>query len=99
MRILVGLLGLGLMACTTTTQRPGERFWEALRPHCGQAFAGRLVEGTEPTGAAIGAQRLVMDVRSCSSDEIRIPFHVGGDRSRTWVITRTTSGVRLKHDH
>jgi hypothetical protein len=40
-----------------------------------------------------------MHVRSCSDDEIRIPFHVGEDRSRTWVITRTAGGLRLKHDH
>jgi hypothetical protein len=30
---------------------------------------------------------------------VRIPFHVGANRSRTWVLTRTASGVRLKHDH
>ena len=40
-----------------------------------------------------------MHVRECSDREIRIPFHVGADRSRTWVITRTGSGLRLKHDH
>ena len=28
-----------------------------------------------------------------------MPFHVGSNRSRTWVITRTTGGLRLKHDH
>jgi hypothetical protein len=33
-----------------------------------------------------------------------IPFHVQGedgtwDRSRTWLITRTATGLRLKHDH
>lgn len=40
-----------------------------------------------------------MHVRSCTSGEIRIPFHVGGDRSRTWVLTTTADGIRLKHDH
>lgn len=40
-----------------------------------------------------------MHVRSCSENEIRIPFHVGANRSRTWVLTRTPEGVRLKHDH
>jgi hypothetical protein len=28
-----------------------------------------------------------------------VPFHVGADRSRTWVITRLSEGLRLKHDH
>jgi hypothetical protein len=40
-----------------------------------------------------------MHVRECTPDEIRIPLHVGEDRSRTWVLTRTADGIRLKHDH
>ena len=40
-----------------------------------------------------------MHVRDCSEDELRIPFHVGDDHSRTWVITRLSDGLRLKHDH
>ena len=40
-----------------------------------------------------------MHVRECSSSTMRIPFHVGDDRSRTWVLTRTGDGLRLKHDH
>lgn len=47
---------------------------------------------------------MVMHVRSCTAYAIRIPFHVGTadggwDRSRTWVISRTAAGLRLKHDH
>lgn len=45
------------------------------------------------------SQRLVMHVQSCSDAEVRVPFHVGDDRSRTWVVTRTSTGLRLKHDH
>ena len=48
---------------------------------------------------AFAGQRLVMHVRDCTDSEIRIPFQVGEDRSRTWVISRTASGLRLKHDH
>jgi len=40
-----------------------------------------------------------MHVRECTPTEIRVPFHVGSNRSRTWVITRTGRGLRLKHDH
>lgn len=78
---------------------PQDAFWAHLRALCGQAFEGRLVEGTAPGDAAFGSQRLVMHVRACGDAEIRIPFHVGEDRSRTWVLTRTGVGLRLKHDH
>lgn len=95
--LIVSMLLLPAAAAQET--HPGDRFWTALQPLCGQAFEGRLVEGTEASDAAMGKARLVMHVRSCSPDEIRIPFHVGENRSRTWVITRTADGLRLKHDH
>jgi hypothetical protein len=102
------VLALGvllLVGCASAPQPRTEpnpaadRLWAALTPLCGQAFEGRLVEGTEPSDAEMGSQRLVMHVRACSDREIRIPFHVGENRSRTWVLTRTEAGVRLKHDH
>jgi hypothetical protein len=78
---------------------PADPFWSALQPLCGKAFEGRVVEGTEPGDEAIRKERLLMHVRTCTPTEVRIPFHVGADRSRTWVITPTGTGLRLKHDH
>lgn len=105
MRLAIPLslvLSLCATACATAPaaeERPGETLWNAIRPLCGKAYEGRLVEGTEPSDAAIGEQRLVMWVRDCDDDEIRIPFRVGADASRTWILSRFAGGVRLKHDH
>jgi hypothetical protein len=75
-----------------------EQFWSALTDLCGGAYEGRLIEA--PAGDTTFAdRRLVMHVRECGDDLIRIPFHVGDDRSRTWVLMRTDQGIRLKHDH
>ena len=60
---------------------------------------GRIVSPPVAADASFADKRLVMHVRDCSRDTIRIPFHVGEDRSRTWVVTRSASGLRLKHDH
>ncbi|MGI8619990.1 MAG: hypothetical protein ACR2L6_13020 [Gemmatimonadaceae bacterium] len=77
-----------------------EAFWAAIEAHCGRAFEGRVAISTGSAGdTAMAGKRLVMHVRECRTDEIRIPFHVGEDRSRTWVLTRTATGLRLKHDH
>lgn len=77
-----------------------DEFLSVLGRHCGQAFAGRIV-ANEP--AAVNdpfvGKPLVMHVRECAPGAFRIPFHVGTDRSRTWVLTRTGTGLRLKHDH
>ncbi|WP_368865700.1 hypothetical protein [Stenotrophomonas maltophilia] len=82
---------------------PADAFMAAIAAHCGQAYEGKVVEDTPaPTGKdPFAGQRLVMHVRGCADPghELRIPFHVGDDHSRTWVLTRTESGLRLKHDH
>jgi ABC-type amino acid transport substrate-binding protein len=75
-----------------------EAFWTRLQALCGQAFEGRLVQAP-PEDGWWRAERLVMHVRECGEREIRIPLHVDADRSRTWVVTRTAAGLRLKHDH
>ena len=73
-------------------------FWRSLESLCGQAFEGRVVE-SEPPDASFDGRTILMHVRQCQADEIRIPFFVGEDRSRTWVVTQTDMGLRLKHDH
>lgn len=82
---------------------PADAFLAALASHCGQAFAGRIVanEPASPEPDAFEGKSLVMHVRGCDAPtrELRVPFHVGDDHSRTWVLTRTGDGLRLKHDH
>lgn len=77
---------------------PADEFLARLSGLCGKAFEGTVTASSNPNDPFTG-QRLVMHVRECSADGVRIPFHVGEDRSRTWVITRTATGLRLKHDH
>lgn len=74
-------------------------FFGQLKTLCGKSFEGRVVT-TDPADKDFAGKRLVMRVASCSDEEVRIPFAVGEDRSRTWVITRQRPDVlRLKHDH
>ncbi|HVL66135.1 MAG TPA: hypothetical protein VM364_02605 [Vicinamibacterales bacterium] len=90
------LMVVALLAAAADTAP--EQFWKHLEALCGRAFEGRLVDAP-PGDTTFAGQRLVMHVRECTGDTIRIPFHVGENRSRTWVITRTAGGLRLKHDH
>ncbi|MEX2154907.1 MAG: hypothetical protein WD825_16310 [Gemmatimonadaceae bacterium] len=78
--------------------QPRDGFWSRMQALCGHAFGGRVTEGS-PADSALRRAALVMHVRSCAPTEIRIAFHAGTDRSRTWVLTRTAAGLRLKHDH
>ena len=77
---------------------PQEVFWASLESLCGLAFEGTVTESVPPD-ASFETQTLLMHVRGCEESELRIPFFVGDDRSRTWVVTPTETGLRLKHDH
>ena len=79
-----------------TTQAQAD-FFAALNAQCGKAFAGEV---TVDTAASDGFQGpLIMHVRKCGDQRIEIPFHVGDNHSRTWILTQTGSGISLKHDH
>lgn len=88
---------------TAAEVAPVDAFMAAIAQHCGQAFAGKIVanQPASSTPDAFEGKALVMHVRGCDAPakELRVPFHVGDDHSRTWVITRTETGARLKHDH
>ena len=89
-----------LAACATAPEpaHPQDAFLARLNALCGQRFEGRVVT-PDPADADFRASRLVMHVRDCSPNEVGIPFAVGDDRSRRWIVSRTAAGLRLKHDH
>lgn len=87
-------------AVTPSSAAAADAFLAALASHCGQSFAGRvLVDEPATPDNPFAGKPLVMHVRDCGPGEVRVPFHVGEDHSRTWVLTRTAEGLRLKHDH
>jgi hypothetical protein len=74
---------------------PQDAFLENLASLCGRAFRG---EATLVSGPGF-EEEMIMHVRRCEPNEVQIPLHVGENRSRTWIVTRTAQGLRLKHDH
>ncbi|HMO40885.1 MAG TPA: hypothetical protein PKC76_16520 [Saprospiraceae bacterium] len=73
-------------------------FWGALQQLCGKAYAGTVVAAPE-NDTTFANKDLVMHLRACADEEIRIPFFVGDDRSRTWVLRLMGERIQLKHDH
>ena len=76
-------------------------FFNGVKRLCGKTFEGKIVvDQPSPTADdPFVGKRLLMHVRDCGARELRIPFIVGEDRSRTWIVSRTEAGLRLKHDH
>lgn len=99
-------VALALAGCASTPSAPvtnADAFLAAIAAHCGKAYEGRIIanQPAPTTPDAFEGKRLVMHVRGCDAptQRIEIPFHVGDEHSRTWLLTRTGSGLRLKHDH
>ncbi|MEO8935001.1 MAG: hypothetical protein ABI295_11910 [Xanthomarina sp.] len=80
-------------------QTSSEKFWTQLQAHCNKAYEGEITAGAVP-GDGFTGEKLVMHVRSCETNDIRIPFFVGEDKSRTWVLHLNADKIiSLKHDH
>lgn len=88
-----------LAACSPAADDPQDAFFATIQEYCGQAFAGEVTAGDEELDAEWMASEIIVEIRECHDDRVRMPLHVGDDRSRTWVLSRTDLGLELKHDH
>lgn len=86
-----------ILAIVTNTFSQQQDFIENMRAYCGKSFAGVPVFPIEDN--PMGNERLIVIFESCNDTEMRMPFHVGADKSRTWILTQTPDGLLFKHDH
>ena len=83
---------------------PQDGFMLRLQSLCtGERYAGRMVSG-DPRDADMRGEPLTMGPADCTLDDgrltaIAIPFAVGDDASRTWRLSRTGVGIKLRHRH
>ncbi len=75
-----------------------DHFFSCIARHCGKAYQGKIVVDNTTAGS-FANKKLIMHVRKCTEHQLQVPFHVGDDASRTWIMTKTGSGLSLKHDH
>ena len=92
------LFTTGLAQETVSSIPPQDEFFRAISELCGKAFPGTVTIDNDSSGS-FANKELIMHVRRCDETQLQIPFHVGENASRTWVITKTGSGLSLKHDH
>jgi hypothetical protein len=84
-------------AVSNSEEKVNLEFWNRLANLKGKAFKGEVLEA--PEGDDFRGKKLVMQVLDVKKDTIYIPFNVGENRSRTWILTKTKNGIQLKHDH
>jgi hypothetical protein len=88
---------ISLATSAQEIESPSKQFWNGLKSLCGKAFQGQLELPKEDED--FGGKPLVMHVRKCTENEIKIPFFVGEDKSRTWILNYGNDRISLKHDH
>ncbi len=84
-------------ASATTPTKAQKSFFKKLKKMCGRQFKGATEFPTDDK--VFGGKPLLMRIETCTEKEIRIPFQVGEDKSRTWILTLTDEGLLFKHDH
>jgi len=96
------ILGLSLVANGSSVEPAAAdarmAFFESVGDLCGIGFEGTMSFPDDPEHAFAG-KHLVAQIAECSAGEIRIPFAVGEDHSRTWILSFGEAGLLLKHDH
>ena len=93
--LLLFITGHTFSAFTQPTSK--NEFWNKISSHCGKSYEGKITSSGKNEG--FDGKKLVMHVKTCEGNVLRIPFMVGPDRSRTWVLTNQDDGILLKHDH
>lgn len=84
-------------AASISAERINSNFWNRLAKLKGKSFQGEVLEA--PEGDDFRGKKLVMHILDVKKDTIYIPFNVGDNLSRTWILTKTDKGIQLKHDH
>lgn len=75
-------------------------FFSQLAARKGKTFYGKAVYMPDTVKSNdFWGKKLAFTVESVSAGQLRIPFDVGTNKSRTWIITKTGETLQLKHDH
>jgi hypothetical protein len=95
----ISLLSIPLLLAACNGQPERSDFLTNYEPYCGHAYRGESTLVELGDDHPLEDASLLMILNECSEDEVRIPFHVNNDRSRTWIVRETIRGLHLSHDH
>lgn len=99
--IMLGLSSTSVAFSTDTdAQNKNQHFdyFKTLSSFCGDHFEG-LMTYPDNDQSEFAGKLLVATFETCSESQIRVPFRVGDDTSRTWVFTKLPNSIQLKHEH
>ena len=81
---------LALLLPTSVQAQQKSTIFETFQSLCGSTFTGEMTF-PETGNDDFRGKLLVAKVESCTEQKIRIPFHVGDDKSRTCLLYTSPS--------
>jgi hypothetical protein len=81
------------------TITPQDAFWENLQGLCEAAYPGVMLQVPEGDTQVDPDADLIVHFWQCGDEELRFPFHVDENRSRTWFFIRHADAIEIRHDH
>ena len=96
----ISILTILLLINTPIFAQNDKSFIKDLEALKGKTFYGKAIFMPDTTNKNdFWGKKLSFTVAKGKKSELRMPFHVGENKSRTWVLTKTKNGIQLKHDH
>lgn len=92
------LLASTAQAADPISSSSQQAFFKRIQSLCGASFSGQSSFPNDQNDPFAGKE-LRATPSHCEGNEIRIPFSVGADRSRTWLLRWQQGRLELKHDH
>ena len=86
-----------LAACGSAPKSDQAKFMDNLRDLCGNSYPGEVIQ---PQPAPEGfTDPMVAHITDCGENYVNIPFHIGDNETRTWMLTQSEGALLFKHDH
>jgi hypothetical protein len=87
------------ISCSDNTEHHQQQFLANYSDFCGYAYKGSTHFVDLASGDIFEDAELTMIVNCENENEVRLPFIVDEDSSRTWIVQQTARGLHLSHDH
>lgn len=96
---VISALFITFSSCGEDQRETQQAFLQNFDSYCGYAYEGYTEYIDLGEDHQLDGAELLMILDHCEENEVRIPFWVNDDRSRTWILSIDDRGLRLSHDH
>ena len=96
----INIITVLLVISTSIYAQNDKTFLKDLKTLEGKTFFGKAIYMPDTINKNdFWGKKLSFTIVKGKKSELRMPFQVGENKSRTWVLSKTKNGLQFKHDH